>query len=905
SGYIYAGTANNSDGAQIWRSNDDTTWTKVAQYPLYASITSIKDIGGTLWVTASPNGTLGGQILKSTTDTSFVISNGNGFGESGITGNLASTLQFGNNIYWAGENYAMPLIAPHGGSRGGTVVGQGAEVWRLCTVAPSVISAGADQTICSGLNATFTATAGFTNYVWDRDTLSVSQMLITNIQGSHQVTAVDVNGCDASDTVNLNTIPSPGSGVTNPYPLAPAYVCKGNTINFTTSNYSNVRTTLPEMSSTDSLFIYDGGTVLDSIVVAGVNDDGIYNTLVNVTIDSLYHTEDGDLSLVLIAPNGSYMTLSSYSGYGSQNYIGTVFSPSASTYIGSGTGPFTGTYSTYDPFYYLNGPTNGTWKLQVYDGINLNQGSLKGWSLNFSQPDTNMTYAWSPATGLSSVNTANTIATGVSTTTYSLTVTNSIGCSTTDTILLHVPQVQITPPTAVVCFGSSTSLTATGGSNYYWSPATALSATTGSVVTTTASSNITYYVTDTTAGCASIDSVNVSANPALSAVAGPDQSACYADTVHLSASGSGGSPGYTYVWNYSTGSYPTQNASVVGLTTGTATLTVTDAAGCTAENALNITVIPSTDIYGHVGYSLGNVTNGKAVIYPYRPFYTHFDTLQVQSLDAAGNYHFTSINHGDYLIKVFADTTAYPTLDPTYFGNTWAWDSATVMMHGCGSSDTANITMIEELGPGGGPGFLRGQITEGLGFGHSHAPTDPIPGVDVHLGRNPGGSAMISTTTDATGYYYFTNVALNAPGQRYTVYVDIPGLARDSSYSVVLDAAHTSYVYLDYYVDSTTIYILPNAGAGISNPDMAKENKFNVYPNPFRGNSTIEYSIPADADVKLDVYNILGTRINTLTSGKQQAGDYKYTLNNLNTGVYFVTLSVNKNVTTQRVIVIE
>jgi hypothetical protein len=380
---------------------------------------------------------------------------------------------------------------------------------------------------------------------------------------------------------------------------------------------------------------------------------------------------------------------------------------------------------------------------------------------------------------------------------------------------------------------------------------------------------------------------------------------CYGDTVHLFDTTFSGTAPFTYVWDdgvtLNTTSSPAYNFPA---TTGASyTVTVTDVNGCSSGANYGYIANASTDIYGHVNFYGGSLTTGTntIVIYKHVPYFTSFDTVQVQTIDAAGDYHFTAINHGDYLIKVFPDVFLHPDLSPTYFGDDWSWVTATPLIHDCILSDTANITMIHELGLGGGPGFASGTITEGSGYGH--APTDPIPGVDVHLGKNPGGASMITTTTNSSGMYSFTSIPYNIAGEHYTVYVDIPGLGQDSSYSFVVDSAHTSYPNLDYYVDSTTIYI--TSTTGISNPTMAMENNFNVYPNPFKENATVEYSVNADAIVNLEVYDILGDKINELNNGKQQTGNYKYTLNNLHAGVYFIRLSIDGNITSKRVIAIE
>ena len=69
------------------------------------------------------------------------------------------------------------------------------------------------------------------------------------------------------------------------------------------------------------------------------------------------------------------------------------------------------------------------------------------------------------------------------------------------------------------------------------------------------------------------------------------------------------------------------------------------------------------------------------------------------------------------------------------------------------------------------------------------------------------------------------------------------------------------------------------------------------YPNPFNPSTVIEYTIPEESQVKIDVYNSIGQRITTLFDGIERSGNYKirWTAANLSSGVYFYSIRANTN----------
>jgi hypothetical protein len=69
------------------------------------------------------------------------------------------------------------------------------------------------------------------------------------------------------------------------------------------------------------------------------------------------------------------------------------------------------------------------------------------------------------------------------------------------------------------------------------------------------------------------------------------------------------------------------------------------------------------------------------------------------------------------------------------------------------------------------------------------------------------------------------------------------------------------------------------------------------YPNPFNPSTKIEYTLPDNGFVKLQVYSVTGQLVKSLVSENQQAGYYtvNFAGNDLSSGIYIYKLSVNNN----------
>jgi hypothetical protein len=158
------------------------------------------------------------------------------------------------------------------------------------------------------------------------------------------------------------------------------------------------------------------------------------------------------------------------------------------------------------------------------------------------------TFSWSPAAGLSAPNAATTAASPAATTTYILTVTDSLGRTAKDTVVVNVnpapaaPTVSASGP-VTFCQGGSVTLTSSAGSSYTWSNGAATQS-----IAVSNSGSYTVQVTNAS-GCHSAVSsaTNITVNPLPAAptvsASGP-LAFCQGGNVTLTSSS-----GTRYLWH--------------------------------------------------------------------------------------------------------------------------------------------------------------------------------------------------------------------------------------------------------------------------------------------------------------------------------------------------------------------
>ena len=85
--------------------------------------------------------------------------------------------------------------------------------------------------------------------------------------------------------------------------------------------------------------------------------------------------------------------------------------------------------------------------------------------------------------------------------------------------------------------------------------------------------------------------------------------------------------------------------------------------------------------------------------------------------------------------------------------------------------------------------------------------------------------------------------------------------------------------------------------------EVALNIPFAVFPNPFEGTARIEYQLNANSNVTLEVYNVVGEKVQSFVTGEQQsAGKHSFNFEGAVSGIYTVRLTVDGQSIVQKIV---
>lgn len=120
-----------------------------------------------------------------------------------------------------------------------------------------------------------------------------------------------------------------------------------------------------------------------------------------------------------------------------------------------------------------------------------------------------------------------------------------------------------------------------------------------------------------------------------------------------------------------------------------------------------------------------------------------------------------------------------------------------------------------------------------------------------------------------------------------------------------------------YLVDATypIWFVIGTRTTGVDKKIEDNPSEFDLlqnYPNPFNPSTTIRYSLPKDAKVKMAIYNLLGNRVAELVNEQQNAGVHEVTWNGsdekgrqVSSGVYLLTINTGSTVQSKKMILLK
>ncbi|MFN5346125.1 MAG: gliding motility-associated C-terminal domain-containing protein [Bacteroidota bacterium] len=494
-------------------------------------------------------------------------------------------------------------------------------------------NAGLNQTICSGQSVTIgtTATSGYT-YSWspatglNSTTLSDPTSSATN-SGSSPITITysviaTWFGCKDTATVDVTIKPVPVSVAGNNQLL-----CSGSTVQLggtTTNGYTYVWT--PGTNLNDSLI--SNPTLTDT--TTGLTPDTLLysvTTELNGCISS--DTVQVVLSPVPTAQAGNDITFCS----GQSGTIGDLaisnynYSWSPATGLGNASQASTSVTLTNNTTAVITNNyilTTNLFGCIDNDTVAVNVKPLPiseaGAAVSSCDGDTvtigaiatnGYTYVWTPGAGLSSDTSATTQVyisnTGAAASTVYYTVTTTLnGCTTSDSVAVTsnpLPIVTAQAAPAAICFGQSTSITASGATSYNWVELAnpGVSVGTGSTLSVTPQSTTTYIVEGTSSvNCINYDTITITVNPLpIVQILSASTDLCNGDTLTLTASGA-----TTYNWIDLTSGNSLGSSSTINVFPSANTsyaLVGTDGNSCVNSDTIDVTVNPAPTINAITG----------------------------------------------------------------------------------------------------------------------------------------------------------------------------------------------------------------------------------------------------------------------------------------------------------------
>lgn len=559
-----------------------------------------------------------------------------------------------------------------------------------------VVDLGPDRTVCPGTAVLLDATTPGATYLWPDG--STAPTFSAAAPGTYTV-EVTVNNCTTTDAFVLSNF------TLQTVDLGPDLtICQGQGI--------TIGATVP-----GATYAWSTGATSNTI---GVSMAGTY--WLDVTLNGCVVRDEVEVFVTplpafdlgmdrTICPGTTTLLDATVSG-------GTyVWSTSATTpTINEGPGSYTVTV-TADNCSRTDAITINAWPAPAVD-LGPDVTLCPGTPLTLDATLAGATYVWQDGS-------TNATLTIIGNGTYSVTRTDANGCISSDaiTVSYDAPAPIDLGADAVLCQGEDLTLDATvAGASYLWS-------TGATTPTITVNAADIYSVVVTQGNCTVYDAINVQVEARPTVDIGDDATLCPSETIVLDATG----PGLSYDW--STGA---TTPTITVTANGTYSVTVTNAANCTATDAVTITYAApgAVDLGPDIALCAGESITLDATLPGATYAWSNSATTPTITVNTAGTYSVV-VTQGNCTVGDAVDVVIHPlpqvdlgadvtlcagegiTLDATWPGASYMWSNGAttpsitvdatgtygvdVTMNGCTASDAIDVTVLSATAVNIGP----------------------------------------------------------------------------------------------------------------------------------------------------------------------------------------------------------
>ena len=120
------------------------------------------------------------------------------------------------------------------------------------------------------------------------------------------------------------------------------------------------------------------------------------------------------------------------------------------------------------------------------------------------------------------------------------------------------------------------------------------------------------------------------------------------------------------------------------------------------------------------------------------------------------------------------------------------------------------------------------------------------------------------------------------------------------------NAWQTPQVWSQTWIGDTT-HVATGVEGGLEKSAVSSYTLSQNYPNPFNPTTTIDYSISAPVQVKIEVYNMVGQKVKTLVNERKESGVYsvQFDATDMTSGIYFYQIEAGDFKQTNKMILMK